>query len=336
MSEPTDIRDRIAEERQLAGLIRRGGARAQPPSAVREAVRAAAHREWRAAVAARARRRNTGWSLAAAAAVAGLAVWVGLPALRAPGAAVAAVARVSGPVEASPGGLVARYAPLAAGAGVATGAALRSGRGGRAALELGGNSVRLDEQSAVTVLAANRIALKRGAVYVDSGAGAAPLVIETPYGAVEHLGTQYESRLVADGLRLRVREGRVRLSAASRAALEGTAGEQLTVAADGGVRREPVARAGGEWAWAGEIAPPFDIENRTLGEFLAWAARETGRDVAYATPELEAQAAGVVLRGSVQGLAPERALAAVLATTDFVADADAAGRWVIDLKAGDR
>jgi hypothetical protein len=44
----------------------------------------------------------------------------------------------------------------------------------------------------------------------------------------------------------------------------------------------------------------------------------------------------VVLRGSVRGLAPERALAAVLATTDYAAEADGAGRWVIDLKASDR
>lgn len=338
MNEPTDIQGRIEEERRIAGLVRRGGVRQEPPAAMREAVRAAAHREWREVVAERrlARRRAPRWSMAAAAAVAGLAVWLGLPMLVGQGALVASVARVSGPVEVAGDGLLDGATALVAGAQVAADSTLRSAGGGRVALVMGGNSVRLDEQSTVRVVADNRIALERGAVYVDSGAGAAPLVIETPYGAVEHLGTQYESRLLADGLRLRVREGRVRLSAAAGRTVEGAAGEQLVVAAGGDVSRAAVSRAGGEWAWTGDIAPAFDIADRTLGEFLAWAGRETGRDVAWATPELEAEARGVVLRGSVAGMSPEQALDAVLATTDYAVQPDAGGRWIIDLAADDR
>jgi len=338
MNEPTDIQGRIEEERRIAGLVRRGGARQEPPAAVREAVRAAAHQEWRAVVAERraAQRRVPRWSMAAAAAVAGLAVWLGLPMLGGQAAMVASVARVSGPVDITGEGLLDGATTLAAGAGIAADSTLRSAGGGRVALVMGGNSVRLDEQSTVRLVADNRIALERGAVYVDSVPGAAPLVIDTPYGAVEHLGTQYESRLLADGLRLRVREGRVRLSAAAGRTVEGAAGEQLVVAADGDVSRATVSRAGGEWAWTGDIAPAFDIADRSLGEFLEWAGRETGRDVAWATPELEAEARGVVLRGSVAGMSPEQALDAVLATTDYAAAADGPGRWLIDLNTGDR
>ena len=63
--------------------------------------------------------------------------------------------------------------------------------------------------------------------------------------------------------------------------------------------------------------PPFSIEGRSVDEFLGWAARETGRQVVYASPDIEQQARRVTLSGTVEGLAPDQALAAVLATTSL-------------------
>ena len=333
--------DRITEEaegneRQLGEIIRHAGSREQPPAAVRDAVRQATAAEWRAVAAARARRRSLRLSMTAAAAVAGLTVWVVLPLMQAPAAVVAAVTRVSGPVDVG-GGVFSTATPIRPGGAVMAAAEIRSGPGGRVALQMGGTSVRMDEESAMTMTAPGRIALTRGAIYVDSGAAASgllPLVIDTPYATVEHLGTQYEARLAGDGVRVRVREGRVRLLEGD-VSVEGGAGEQVTVSGSGDVRREPVASTDAGWAWAGEIAPPFDIENKPLAGFLQWVGRETGREVVFESPASEGEAARVVLRGSVAGLAPERALAAVLATTRL-AYREAPGRLLIDFKAGDR
>lgn len=333
--------DRITEEaegneQQLGEIIRHAGSRAQPPTAVRDAVRHATAAEWRAVTAARARRRSLRWSMTAAAAVAGLTVWVVLPLMQAPAAVVAAVTRVSGPVDVG-GGLFSTFTPIRTGGAVMAAAEIRSSPGGRIALQMGGTSVRMDEESAMTMTAPGRIALTRGAIYVDSGAaasGSLPLVIETPYGTVEHLGTQYETRLGADGVRVRVREGRVRLLEGD-VSVEGGAGEQVTLSDSGDVRREALASADADWAWVGEIAPPFDIENKPLAGFLQWVGRETGREVVFASPASEGEAARVVLRGSVEGLTPERALGAVLATTRL-AYREAPGRLLIDFRAGDR
>jgi hypothetical protein len=65
------------------------------------------------------------------------------------------------------------------------------------------------------------------------------------------------------------------------------------------------------------ITPPFSIDGRTVDEFLSWAGRETGRTVEYASPEVARQARSVTLNGTVEGLPPEGALAAVLATTSL-------------------
>jgi ferric-dicitrate binding protein FerR (iron transport regulator) len=325
------------DEQHLARLIREAGPRQQPPADVRDAVRVAAHREWRAMVRARApqqRRASARWSLAAAASIAGLAAWLALPMLATQEIAMASLERVSGAVELGRAGLLGEFAPAREGATVLTGQEIRSGRGGRAALDVAGVSLRLDEGTVVAALAVDRVELKQGALYVDvaPGTSAPALVVETPYGTIEHLGTQYEARLSDAGLRLRVREGRVRLAGKGRV-VEAVAGEQLVMIADGELRREPVLRAGGDWTWVSAIAPPFDIDERPLADFLAWAARESGREISYASPASAAEAARVVLRGSVRGLTPERALAAVLSTTrlDYREESgESAERLVVD------
>ena len=50
-------------------------------------------------------------------------------------------------------------------------------------------------------------------------------------------------------------------------------------------------------------------------EFLSWAARELGREIVFASPESEAEANSAVLSGSMTGLTPAEAIAAVLPTT---------------------
>ena len=76
-------------------------------------------------------------------------------------------------------------------------------------------------------------------------------------------------------------------------------------------RRDP------RWNWIADVTPPYAIEDRRLAEFLAWVCRETGRELAFATPEAEAAAQSIILRGSVAGLSPDEALAAVMATTNL-------------------
>lgn len=291
MSERRHI-DREADDSSLGGLVRQAGARPQPDARLREAVRSVVEVEWRAVVAQRARRRRQRWTLAAAAAVAGLAVLVVVPRLLPSGPVLATVARVEGPA-----GFTAA--------------------GGRLALELGGASLRLDQHSELAIVAADRVELRHGALYLDSGppgTAASRLVVATRFGSVEHLGTQYETRVSDQGLRLRVREGQVRLLSGDRV-LQGVAGEQVSLGADGTVSREPVSRSGADWAWVHAVAPLYDIQDRPLIEFLGWVSRETGRDLVFDSPAAEQAAREVVLHGSVQGLSPEQALAAVLVTT---------------------
>jgi ferric-dicitrate binding protein FerR (iron transport regulator) len=321
------------DDRDLGELLRAAGRREPPPPGVAAHVRAAVAAEWRDAVAVRARRRRRITTFAMAASVAAVAVgaWLlrpgSLPATSiatvATAAPVVTVARLDGTMELQvPGGAWRTVAALDQ---APAGATLRTGRTGRAVLAWqGGATVRVDADTRLA-LADGRVVLEAGAVYVDGDTAAGHVApdVATPLGLVRHLGTRYEVRVVPERLRVTVRDGRVEVaSGGTREVAAG--GERLIVASTGAVARERVPTWGAEWSWLDALAPALQIEGRRVDEFVASAARETGREVRYASPAARAAAGEVVLRGSIAGLAPDVALQAVLATTRLEARAQGA------------
>ena len=317
----------------LDRLLHVAGPRVQPPEDLEREVRAAVHREWRAVVTARARRRRFAQvAIAAGLGAVALTVWL-LNQAPTPPVVVASIERlIEGGTVTSEGPASAQ--PLAEKQELHAGATLSTGVNGGVLIRLtDGISVRLDRNSIVRLASRDEITLNAGALYVDAGTTAhSELRVQTPAGMVRHVGTQYEVRLVDSGTRIRVREGRVQFSAPGGARVVGEAGTQLTILADGEAHSEAIALSGADWSWIGRVAPQFVIENRTLPEFLQWASRELGREVVYATPATREEAAGIHLRGSIEGLAPDAALAAVLSTTRLTST-EKNGRILIELPA---
>jgi ferric-dicitrate binding protein FerR (iron transport regulator) len=306
------------DEAGIARVLRAAGGRAQPNDEMKAAVRAAVHAEWRATVARRNRRRVY-LALAASVAVAALALWLGRGYFTASHEIVANVSRIIGTAQTRAGRFGSWHvvaAPLHAGETLMTGA------DGRVALQLrDGVSLRLDHDTRVAFVDPGRVDVVSGAVYVDAGtvpSASDHLRVGTPAGVLQHVGTQYEARIVSGGTRIRVREGRVNLLPENGSNTQSAGvGEQLLVSASGEIRRDAIAPSDDDWAWAANAAPPFDINGRPVREFLTWVGRELGREVVYATPETEAEANRAVLSGSVAGLTPSDALAAVLPTTQL-------------------
>jgi hypothetical protein len=139
------------------------------------------------------------------------------------------------------------------------------------------------------------------------------------------LGTQFELRYEAPVLRVRVREGRIALAGESGRVLA-QAGEELSIGTAGDVERRFVASDDPAWHWAERLAPVPQFDGRRARDLLEWAARETGRELAYATPAAEQRAATVILHGEPGPLAPSAALEVMLATTDLGIDMEDSGR----------
>lgn len=162
----------------------------------------------------------------------------------------------------------------------------------------------------------NELLLHAGRIYFDFPLAADAFVVRSAIGTVEHLGTQFEVAVDNDGMRVRVREGAVRVRRAGAGAELADAGTEILVReAAATVVRQAVATYGPDWAWIEAVAPDFDIEDRPLADFLAWVARETGRRIDFADERAREVALRTRLHGSVQGLEPMQALERVLSTT---------------------
>lgn len=314
-------------------LLREVGPRDMPSADVEAAVRRAVHGEWRDMIDQRARRKRwVGYGMAAGVAAVLLSAALLFRQTAAPiaqPALVAAIVRVhdetnAGVVQASTDGSLWR--DVRAGELLKSGTQLRTDAATRAALDFGnGLSMRIDSGSLLTLASAERAELVRGRLYIDAPPNRhAPLTVQTRFGAIEHLGTQYQAGVTDETLVISVREGRVALAAGGNS-LQVDAQESIELAVGGAVTRQSIAPNDADWQWVTQVAPAFDIENATLADFLAWVARETGRKLTYATDEVRRQSEALTLRGSIAGLDPNEALAAVLATTEFKFTADGAG-----------
>ena len=312
-------------DRDIERVLKSAGLREKPPAEVERAVREQLRDEWRDVVAERGRRgrQRVAYALAAGVAVAVVGLWAIAPRFTATPVAVASVAVAAGDVRVTSSWLD-RWHAVAAGQALLEGQTLETGPEGRGALALpGGISARVDGGSRLVVAAVDRLELERGTIYVDSGPApspAAPLDVVTPTGTVRHVGTQYEVQLIADSVRVSVRDGTIEWRSSGGDVERSGPGERLTISNDGRVERTKVPAYGAAWDWTLEAAPSIDIEGMPLSRFLAWAARETGREVAYLSPEVEREAAGIVVHGSITGLTPPEALDAVLATTSVRAE----------------
>jgi FecR protein len=324
--------DERREVEATVRLLQLAGPRSDPGDFRQARVRTDIHAHWRAGVRRRlARRRAAVWTgiLAAAAA---LVMMVSRSeehsAPRPAPVTVAWVARISGPPgdarRAAPAG-PAR--PLKVDSAVLVGETIETGSAGRMALRFAdGASVRLDVSSRATLAGPRAVELSSGAVYVDTGDGAERMEIRTPVGTARDIGTQFEVRLVASRLRVRVRTGAVELRDRSRS-VTGHAGTEIFFSVTEAKSR-PFSPFGPEWAWTAEVSPPIAIEGLPLATYLDRLAREQGWTVQYDDSRLAHQARGIILHGSVAGLSPADALQVAIGTSGLAYRLDN-GRLVV-------
>ncbi|MEP7380742.1 MAG: FecR domain-containing protein [Gemmatimonadota bacterium] len=121
-------------------------------------------------------------------------------------------------------------------------------------------TARLDDGSVVRLAPRSRLRVSHAAnareSWLDGEAyfavthdKARPFRVRTRVGTVEVLGTRFDLRVEADGLRLIVTEGRVALQTASGERREVVAGEMGTVGTDGRINVEAVQEASDLMAW---------------------------------------------------------------------------------------
>jgi ferric-dicitrate binding protein FerR (iron transport regulator) len=189
----------------------------------------------------------------------------------------------------------------------------------------GGGTLRIAARSAVDIMSSGEIRLEHGTIYVDMPplpAVSASLAVSTKAGVIEHVGTEFEVMSDASSVRIRVREGRIRLRGAPDAlgqvsVVLADAGTEVVATAGGPILQRPVATYGADWLWLAELAPSFEIEGQRLMTFLQWVSRESGRRLEFGDAQARETAKRTILHGMIRERSPLDALSNVLETTSL-------------------
>ena len=207
---------------------------------------------------------------------------------------------------------------LATGDIVRVGDSLQTGDRDSLSIELSnGTSLRLATNTSLQMTEQRVFTLLSGKLYADSGQTEVDgnnLVVHTDYGVVTDVGTQFLVSVVDGSLAVAVRLGRVDVWA-DRETYAAAAGSSLMVRSSGRVTTGEIDATDNVWDWTLALASEFEIENRSLLDFLTWVARETGMELIFLNDVVRAAAASTVLHGSIAGLTPVEAAETILATT---------------------
>jgi len=240
--------------------------------------------------------------------------------------AIANVVKFIGPVE-----LIGETNAVHVGGAIRSGQVMMTGATGRASLRYRGADVRLDVATTVRFEPA-RLVLERGAIYVDSGDRRArtepPVVIETRFGMLGHIGTQFMAKLDSDRLMVGVRQGTVFVQSNNERRDMSAQPHQASIAevdASGAIQIHETTPFDGLWSWVPEASPGYAVEGRSVEAYLQWLARERGYSVQYDSPASATQAKATMLHGDLSGLSMENAIAVVHATTQLNINLDQSG-----------
>ena len=325
-----DDRELERDEEAMARLLRLAGPRAEIPADAESRVYARVLKEWQASTdapndarvydlvhrtwkrdAALAATKRWVLPMALAASAALVAIFILQPE-QVPPVAVGTVAKVVSPATSD--------GALALGDEIYAGMTIETGDGqGMSFLLARNESLRLDENSAIRVDTRDQFTLLRGRVYADTGEFVyrdGGLRIDTMFGAVTDIGTQFAVSIQDSLLDVAVREGRVDVRHDTHKYVA-MSGERIRLQNQGEVDVDPLALTDEYWNWTTDLAPAFDIEGRSLMDFLKWAARESGRILYFEDSELRMAAMRTDLHGSISDFSPLEAIESVLATTAF-------------------
>lgn len=225
---------------------------------------------------------------------------------------------VSVPAVASISKVVGAASPYDEGGLIQAGDVITTGENEGLALVLARNeSLRIDANTELRVDSADEFTLLSGRIYADTGEFIyrnSGLEIHTSFGVVSDVGTQFAVLVSAQSVDVGVREGRVDLQS-NGDTHTARMGERLTLVQGKGASVTELDTHDIYWNWATDLAPVFDVENRSLLDFLKWVARETGRELQFESDESRIFAMRTDIFGSVAGLTPDQALEAIMATT---------------------
>ena len=181
-----------------------------------------------------------------------------------------------------------------------------------------GNVFRLNENTLIHIIDENEIELYEGQIYIESNEDSPyeKLLVKTKYGLVRHIGTQYIVEIKPDSLNVSVRKGKVIIQndAIEKELMDGF---ELSINGSGAYAQSAIEPFDLKWQWTQKIAEHFNIQDKSVFQYLTWLSNETGYPVIWSNRAVKKSATKIILSGSIKGLSPLESLDVILPTTDF-------------------
>ncbi len=183
----------------------------------------------------------------------------------------------------------------------------------------GGQALRIDTDSHVIVHSPSHISLEAGALYIDTAATPeeSPILVSTPLGTAQDIGTQFQVRVTGMMLVVGVRQGMVEVSQPGQQSLSIDKGQYVELDVTGESGKHPLQPDDPDWDWIETVAPEFDIQDATLEQYLEWYAGENGLKLVWADEASEAKAKAALLTGSISGANRDESLMIVKQIAPF-------------------
>jgi hypothetical protein len=144
-----------------------------------------------------------------------------------------------------------------------------------------------------------------------------PILVSTPLGTAQDIGTQFQVRLTGTMLVVGVRQGLVEVLQPGQQGLSVNKGYYVELDEDGESGPQKLQADNPGWDWIETVAPEFDIQGATLEEYLQWYTNERGLDLVWADKASQDNAKATVLKGSIAGIGVDESLVIVKQVAPF-------------------
>ena len=182
-----------------------------------------------------------------------------------------------------------------------------------------GNSFRLDENTTLRINTSDNFSLLNGQIYIDSDNhnGNHKLTIETQLASIDHIGTRYSISYIDDSLNVSVRDGLVLVDGVGLEDHHIEKGKQYTQSSSGDIRFDSINPYDDKWLWTQKISQNFEIQDKSMSEYLDWVSSETGFPINWHNYDVKTKAKDVILSGSINGIMPIDSIDVIFPTTRF-------------------
>ncbi len=307
----------VMNEDRIEELLKAAGNRPEPDAEVSEAIRMSTHSAWLEVVAEERLKRQRKWlSYSSVAAALFLAVgFFGLrPGFYAPedSRQLASIRFISGSYQIN-GEVYAQKAP------VMTGDTIQTGQNDLISLVLEDKTmISVAPNTELTFTGLASIDLSKGRVFVDSPDATTSIIINTSWGSIEDIGTQYEVE-VDERLTVAMREGKVKMlidDTPHFASFKAGLGDVLSIDKDLRIDLTQVESTHSRWNWIREAVPHQLVDGMSVYEFMGWAGHVTGKEIVYEDSLAELMASRTLLHGGhVSPMKIDSTLQVLLKTT---------------------